>query len=298
MVVGASSLPATDRTVAAFVACLFDDGFTAATINAYVTSIQQRHSRDGLVPPDSFYLSGVLAGVARSAPPPGALRREPLDLDDLRKLAARPAHNDDEEALCWAVTLILWWSCRRVSLLCSTTTAGDATALRWRDIRVSGVLGARTVTFTQHRDKTHQNTIPFSSSFDELPAAAALVCPVRALARWVICWRKVCGVPPSPDDLIARWPSGSALTRAYFNDHLRQRCVRAGIDPACVSSHSLRRGAATTADDLGVHRDDIMDLGGWRSSAVDHYVAAQAGTQRALSTLTKAAVTGRRKREE
>ena len=287
--IGEPALPASDRTVAAFVAALFDEGYAKSSIDAHITAVRQLHDADNVPFPDTFYLRGVLAGVARSAPPAGLYQRAPLLLGDLARLVARPASDGVEEALCRMVMLVLWWACRRVSLLCSTTTAGERAALRWCDIQVSGARGARTVTYSQRIDKTHQNSVPFSSSFIELPASAAHLCPVRALERWAALWRRATGAPAAQSAIIARWPSGAALTRAYFNEHLRARCARAGIDANRVSSHSLRRGAATTADSLGVAIDDIMDMGGWRSSAVGAYVASAAGTRRAVSSLASAA---------
>jgi hypothetical protein len=43
------------------------------------------------------------------------------------------------------------------------------------------------------------------------------------------------------------------------------------VDPGGYTGHSLRRGAAQDAHDMGLPRDDIMMLGRWSSDAVDRY---------------------------
>jgi hypothetical protein len=52
---------------------------------------------------------------------------------------------------------------------------------------------------------------------------------------------------------------------------IRNLLSLAGIDPSGYSGHSLRKGAAQDAHDMGLPRDDIMMLGRWSSAAVDRY---------------------------
>ena len=62
--------------------------------------------------------------------------------------------------------------------------------------------------------------------------------------------------------------------------------LAAGIDPSHYSGHSFRRGAANTAATLGIPKDAIMELGRWKSDAINRYFSA-ATTQSNLLTLSQ-----------
>jgi hypothetical protein len=48
--------------------------------------------------------------------------------------------------------------------------------------------------------------------------------------------------------------------------------LNAGISTFGYSGHSLRKGAAVTADRNGISRQDIKLLGRWKSDAVNIYI--------------------------
>lgn len=286
--IGARPLPATATTVASYVAYLSEQRLAFGSIMSHLTSLRQRHELCGCAFPSDSFVQGVLAGAAAAAPPAGVRRRAPLTVSHLLSLARVPAPDPVEEALCWLVIVLLFWSCRRSSfLVCSTRSARPRAALRWRDVRVIGPVGSRRADLVQRLDKTHRNQVPWIVSVSELSIRLAPICPVRALVRWRLVMTARGGVAHG-EALVASWPSGDALTLAFFNRHLRSRCTRAGFDIdliTLVSSHSLRRGAATSADAAGAARGDIKLLGGWASDAVDVYLAASHGARRAQSQI-------------
>ena len=53
---------------------------------------------------------------------------------------------------------------------------------------------------------------------------------------------------------------------------MRELLLNAGISTIGYSGHSLRKGAAATADRNGISKDDIKLLGRWKSDAVDVYI--------------------------
>jgi len=53
---------------------------------------------------------------------------------------------------------------------------------------------------------------------------------------------------------------------------MHQLLLNAGIPTFGYSGHSLRKGAAVTADRNGVSKHDIKLLGRWKSDAVDVYI--------------------------
>jgi len=53
---------------------------------------------------------------------------------------------------------------------------------------------------------------------------------------------------------------------------MRILLLDAGISTVGYSGHSLRKGAAATADCNGISKDNIKLLGRWKSDAVDVYI--------------------------
>jgi hypothetical protein len=63
-----------------------------------------------------------------------------------------------------------------------------------------------------------------------------------------------------------------AFSKPYFIDKVREYLLRAGIPTRGFSGHSLRKGAAISAVNKGLSRDEIKLLGRWQSDAVDTYI--------------------------
>jgi hypothetical protein len=53
---------------------------------------------------------------------------------------------------------------------------------------------------------------------------------------------------------------------------MRELLLNAGISTIGYAGHSLRKGAAVTADRNGIPKHDIKLLGRWKSDAVDVYI--------------------------
>ena len=94
----------------------------------------------------------------------------------------------------------------------------------------------------------------------------SLLCPVTALGALFTRYPKP---PQSP--LFSR-PLGQPFSKSFLVLKMRELLLNAGISTIGYSGHSLRKGAAVTADRNGISKHDIKLLGRWKSDAVDVYI--------------------------
>ena len=92
------------------------------------------------------------------------------------------------------------------------------------------------------------------------------LCPVSALRALFTCFPKP---PQSP--LFTR-PYGQPFSKSFFVIKMRELLLNTGISTIGYSGHSLRKGAAVTANRNGIPKHDIKLLGWWKSDVVDVYI--------------------------
>jgi hypothetical protein len=92
------------------------------------------------------------------------------------------------------------------------------------------------------------------------------ICPVRALLMLLSRY------PAHPDAPLFIRPFRQPFTKSFFVFAMQRSLLNAGISTVGYSGHSLRKGAAVTADRNGVSRRNIQLLGRWKSDAVDIYI--------------------------
>lgn len=103
-----------------------------------------------------------------------------------------------------------------------------------------------------------------------IPYSDGLCCPATALCAWLNAGGITAGPvfrPISKSGVLA----GTALREGSVNDLLAACAALAGLDYVPdLSSHSLRRGMATSAHRAGADFRDIKKQGGWRHDGTVH----------------------------
>jgi hypothetical protein len=92
------------------------------------------------------------------------------------------------------------------------------------------------------------------------------LCPVTALRALFAHY------PASPHAPLFIRSFNQPFDKSFFIRVMHHLLLDAGISTAGYSGHSLRKGAAVTADCNGISRHDIKRLGRWKSDAVDVYI--------------------------
>src|SRR5579859_600430 len=113
----------------------------------------------------------------------------------------------------------------------------------------------------RYRDLSHRQP-PLST----LPAQSA-PSPLRSLPRFPSC------------PLFGR-PFQQPFTKTFFVRSMHLLLLNAGIPTFGYSGHSLRKGAAVTADRNGISRHHIKLLWRWKSDAVDIYINERRKSER------------------
>ena len=91
------------------------------------------------------------------------------------------------------------------------------------------------------------------------------VCPVQALVQYLS--RQ--GGAPGPLFLSS---NGKWLTRQTFSEALNEALEELQMDLSKFNTHSFRKGAATSAKQVGMSDSHVKALGRWQSDAYQKYV--------------------------
>lgn len=134
--------------------------------------------------------------------------------------------------------------------------------------------------------KTDQQHI---GQFCAIPYGQGILCPIRALKSWL-------AVAEVDTGFIFRRITvhgtlgANALTPLSVNHILKARALAANIEDAVTfSSHSLRRGLATSAARAGAPLEDIMRAGRWKqvNTVMEYIEANKRLTQNAAASVLR-----------
>jgi site-specific recombinase XerD len=245
-----TALPAAPQTLAAYLA---DLALTdrPATIGRKVAAIAVAHRDAGLESPTEHgMVKRTLAGIRREKGT-AQNQKNALLVDDLRRMVA-PLSASLLDRRDRALMLLGFAAALRRS---------ELVALRFEGVRFE----EEGLVLTLRRSKTNQEgrRETVAVAYGSEPTT----CPVRAVRAWLAAAGLVAGplfVGLTPQGGLRTAPLGDRMVAHV----LKRRCKAAGIDPAQVAGHSLRRGFATAAARAKKPDRMIKRHGRWKSTAM------------------------------
>ncbi|MDQ1921534.1 site-specific integrase [Massilia pseudoviolaceinigra] len=232
------------------------------TLALRLTALSQWHVHQGFADPASTpTVRKTLAGITRTNGKPKK-KAKALPVEDLERIVAQLANLETLKAL-------------RDNALLQIGFFGGLRRSELVAIDVSHI-GMQTegMTITLPRSKTDQMG---EGIVKAIPYGDGACCPATALRNWL----DAAGIASGPlFRPISKWGevSAAALHEGSVNTIL-ERCARlAGLDYVPdLSSHSLRRGMATSAHRAGANFRDIKRQGGWRHDGTVQGYIEEAG---------------------
>ena len=207
---------------------------------------------------NDFRLRRTLLGIKRLGRPSRASRR-PLSFDDLQCMYFEVNTLLPLDLAFWAAVTLAFRG-----LLRKSHYTYSAHTLLWQDVSIyPDHLVIRLRTSKTDQFATHGHRILLNAS------PGSFLCPVFWVGELARVQR------PLESDFLIRVPSPlglAPLNYSWFNYKLKLVAGSVGLDPATVSSHSLRHGGASFVSAQGSTLLDIRARGGWASSAVFRYL--------------------------
>lgn len=224
------------------------------TLTLYLTALAQWHRTQGFADPTvSPTVRKTLTGMAREFGRPRQ-RARALPVEDLERIIRYLSHQGELAAVRDSALLQLGYfgAFRRSELV----------ALQCQDL----VWETRGLRILLPRSKTDQE----GEGIERVIPLGDTLCPTRALRTWL----DAASISEGPlFRRITRWGKigAESLNPASVNAILSARAQQTGLDyEPELSSHSLRRGLATSAYLAGAGFKEIKKQGGWRHDGTVH----------------------------
>ena len=260
---GRQPVPVAEDTLCLYAQFLARSFKTVNSIKSYLNVIKIIHNTIGesVTGFGGCQLKLTLKGIARTlnTPPNQA---QPLTAEILLAIKKKLNLRRSEDLVFWAALLIGFFSLARISNLVATYS--NAFQVLRGQIKIAG--SVMLLVFTKTK------TIQFGERALKVPLVAipgSPLCPVSAYQQMV-------STIPAPDTAAAfsHVVAGELKPYTYskFQKKLKSAITAIGKDPRLYSSHSMRRGGATSAFEAGVQTSVIQTQGDWATDTYLGYV--------------------------
>ena len=256
--------PAPLQHIISFISHLSLERKAPSTIDTYVNALSFFHKINRWEDPtDNFIVKKLKEGAKRGNKQ--ADSRRPITMDILGKLV------NSLSGLCSSSYEVLLFKASFCLAFFGFLRVGEITAVSKKG-GVANVLSVEDLKFSMDHSSFEINIR--SSKTDQRGVGTTLqfrvglepiLCPVKAITEFM-------KVRPTVMGPLFIHFEGSPLTRYQFNAILKKGINSLGLPEGEFSSHSFRIGAATSAALSGIPIEHIMDMGRWRSSAVNSYI--------------------------
>ena len=240
-----SALPATGKSVAAFLACEVERGIRSSTIGRRVAAIRYAHKLAGhAVPTDDERVKATVRGIRRTI---GTAARKKAPATAERVIAMALGTGAGLKGLRDRALLLLGFA--------GAFRRSELVVLDCEDIEECET-GLR-ITF--RRGKTDQEGQGATIGI----VRGSIACPVAAVCEW----REEAGITAGPlfRSIRKGGKVGGRLTDQSVADIVKAHAERVGLDPSLFAGHSLRAGFLTSAAKRGASIFKMMDVSRHRS---------------------------------
>lgn len=267
-------LPATPEMIASYLHA-YADALKPTTLARHLIALKHWHTYQGFTDPTSHpAIQKTLAGITRAHGRPKDKARA-LTPDELALIVTSLKKSDTLAAIRDSALLQIGFfgALRRSELV----------AIRYEDIKWDKA-GIEVLLPSSKTDQTHEG------QYCAIPYGNDTLCPIRALENW-LAESKIKSGSIFRRIIVGEHIGSSALTPLSINNILKNRALEAGItDITKLSSHSLRRGLATSAARAGAPLQAIMRAGRWKqtNTVMEYIEASERFTENAASSVLHA----------
>jgi len=254
--------PASQNDIILYISFLSLSGWAPSSINSHLSALAFAHKVNGWSDPtDCFLVRKMKEGSKRSNSRSDA--RLPVTADILKQLIQnlRPICKSNYDFVLFrAAFLLSFFGFLRDSEFSCITKKGDfPKVLSIHDVSIHGNMLELQIRYS----KTDQRGMATKLRIEG--ASDARFCPVVAILNFL-------DIRPKKQGPLFIHFNGEPLTSYQFTSMLKKGVKLMGLAPDNFSSHSFRIGAATVASLNGISEDEIMEMGRWKSSAVNLYI--------------------------
>jgi hypothetical protein len=260
------ALPCTQETLICYTAFLAKK-MLPGTVASYLNVVRILHVEAGFANPldGNYELAMLKRGIKRvkGVPP---VQKLPITLDILLKVHPSVDMSVPSELAFWATCLLVFFGFLRKSTLLPASPSFCVGKILTRGDIVD--MGFESFTLVVRNSKV----IQFGQKILTLPyfrSSNFRLCPIRAVLAHF-------GASPlSLNRPLFNYLKGGVevfYSHGAFIGRLKQGLVSAGVDHTQYSAHSLRRGGASFAYEIGLSPLQIKQRGDWASSAYERYV--------------------------
>ena len=261
-------LPATLETILMYLAYLAESKAYNSIVN-YLSAVWTLHKLNNFphIDPSTFEIVITLRGIKRVL---GNTTKEarPISVKELRRIFSSLDLLDSEDVALWLACILCFRGLLRKSNVCEVGLAVLISDVEFHDWGVLiNVRRTKTISF---RERVLQ--IPFNTLSDSIFCVNRFIRLLYTLVTY----------PSSDSQLVGymqtdRWVRGSY---SWLQRRLTKLCSE--LDLVRTTSHSFRRGCATSLADANFSVLDIRNLGDWASLSMLRYISKSVESRRDL----------------